>query len=163
VSDRTDGVAPAPRGRGGTPQPLRAALAGVLLFAIGLALGAGLFFLHQRESERLGTWERADGRITDVLPSASGDRVLQRTAFTTADGDRISFTVALSRRLAGTVNDTVPVLYPPDDPRQAVIDHPGRRRLRNIVGGAAALTLVFLGGYVAWYASRRVRMSPPRT
>lgn len=143
--------------------PMRAAIAGVMLFAIGLALGGGLLYIDRQERERLSTWQRADGRITDVLPSPSGDRVLQRTAFTSADGERISFTVATSRRLAGAVNDPVPVLYPPDDPRQAIVDHPGRRRLRNIVGGAAALALTLLGGYVAWYASRWDRMAPPRT
>jgi len=133
---------------------LRAAVAGVLLFAIGLALGAGLIFINQREQERLGTWERAEGRITDVLPAPGGGAMLQHTAFTTAAGERISFTVRTTPRLASAVNATVPVLYPPDDPRQALIDHPGRRRARNIGGGAAALTLILLGGYVAWYASR---------
>lgn len=144
-------------------QPMRAAIAGVMLFAIGLALGGGLLYIDRQERERFSTWQRADGRITDVLPSPSGDRVLQRTAFTSADGERISFAVATSRRLAGAVNDPVAVLYPPDDPRQAIVDHPGRRRLRNIVGGAAALALTLLGAYVAWYASRWDRMAPPRT
>jgi len=145
------------------PRPLRAAVAGVVLFAIGLALGAGLFFMARQERERLATWEYAEGRITDVSPAASGDRVLQRTAFSTPGGERISFTVSTPRRLAGQVHDTVSVLYPPDDPRQAMVDHPGRRRLRNIGGGAAALTLTLLGAYVAWYASRWDRMAPPRT
>ena len=135
----------------------------MFLFAIGLALGAGLFFMSRQEGERLATWESAEGRITDVTPAPSGDRVLQRTAFSTPDGERISFTVSTSRRLAGSVNDTVAVLYPPDDPRQAMVDHPGRRRLRNIGGSALALTLTLLGAYVAWYASRWDRMSPPRT
>ena len=132
-----------------------------MLFAIGLALGAGLFVMARQEGERLATWESAEGRITDVTPS--GDRVLQRTAFTSAGGERISFTVSTPRRLAGKVHDTVSVLYPPDDPRQAIVDHPGRRRLRNIGGGAVALTLTLLGAYVAWYASRWDRMAPPRT
>jgi hypothetical protein len=142
---------------------LQAAIAGVLLFAIGLALGAGLFFIGQRERERSNTWEHADGRITDVLKAPGSGAVLQRTAFTTADGERISVTLRTPARAAGSVGDAVQVLYPSVDPRQAIVDHPGRRRVRNIGGGAAALSLILLGGYVAWYASRWDRMAPPRT
>ena len=146
-----------------TAYPLRAAIAGVFLFAIGLALGGGLLYMNQEEDERLEGWERADGVVTDVTPMPSGDRVMQRTAFTTASGERISITLATAKRSAAAVNDKVTVLYPPEDPQRAVVDRPTRRRMRNAFGGAAALMLMILGAYVAWYASRWDKMASPRT
>jgi hypothetical protein len=142
--------------------PLRAAISGVFLFAIGIALGAGLLYMNQQEDERLQGWERADGVVTDVTPIASGDRVLQRTAFVTASGERISITLSTTRRAAAAVNETVTVFYPPEDPQRAVVDSPVRRRMRNAFGGAASLMLIVLGAYLAWYASRWDRMAPPR-
>jgi hypothetical protein len=143
--------------------PLRAAIAGTFLFAVGIALGGGLLYMNEQEDERIQGWERADGLVTDVTPMASGDRVLQRTAFATASGERVSVTLATPRRAAASVNDTVTVFYPPGDPQRAVIDNPVRRRMRNAFGGAAALVLIVLGAFVAWYASRWDRMAPPRT
>ena len=61
------------------------------------------------------------------------------------------------------VNDPVPVLYHPDHPQDALIDTRRRQWARNALAGGAALTLLILGGSVAWYASRWDRMHPPRT
>jgi uncharacterized protein DUF3592 len=140
--------------------PLKATLAGVLLFAVGLALAGGLFYLDRQERDRLASWDHAEGKVTDNLAPSSGDRVLQRIAFTTTTGTRISFTVAASRRRAYAIGDAVPVLYPADQPESAVVDNVLRRRVRNSFGGGAALILVMLGGYVAWYASRSDRSDP---
>ena len=142
--------------------PLGATIAGVLLFAIGLALGGGLVYVNLQERERFAGWSHADGRVTQVLmhPSASGDVFLPRIVFTTTSGARISFTLPPARRSAHAVNDVVPVLYLDFDPKTAIVEDVSRRRIRNVGGGAAALILVGLGGYVAWYASRFDRMTP---
>lgn len=143
--------------------PVRAAMAGIFLFVIGLALGSGLLYMNQQEDERLEGWERAEGVVTDVTPMAPGDRVMQRTAFATASGERISITIATPKRSAAAVNDKVTVLYPPEEPQRAVVENPVRRRMRNGFGGAASLMLLILGAYLAWYASRWDRMARPRT
>jgi hypothetical protein len=139
--------------------PLGAALAGVLLFAIGLALGGGLLFMDREERGRMEGWQRAEARVTEIVPIPPGNRALQRMSFTTAAGERISFTVSVARTSAAAIGDRVSVLYLADDPRLAVIDNPARRRIRNGAGGAAALALIALGAYVAVYASRLDRPS----
>ena len=141
--------------------PLGATIAGVLLFAVGLALGGGLVYLNLQERERFAGWSRAEGRVTEVLthPSSSGDVFMPRVVFTTSSGARISFTLPAARRPPYAVNDTVPVLYLDFDPKTAMIEDVSRRRIRNVGGAAAALILVCLGGYVAWYASRLDRMT----
>ena len=156
----THPAAASTRGRQG--YPLRAAIAGTLLFAIGIALGGGLLYMNEQEEARLEGWERAEGVVTDVTAAASGDRVMQRTAFATAAGERISITIATPKRSAAAVNDRVTVLYPPEEPQRAVVENPARRRMRNAFGGAAALMLMILGAYVAWYASRWDRMARRR-
>jgi hypothetical protein len=160
VSESDSAAAPAREAR---RYPLRAAMAGVFLFAIGIALGAGLLYMNEQEDARLEGWERAEGLVTDVTAMASGERVMQRTAFATASGERISITVATPRRSAASVNDKVSVLYPPEEPQRAVVENPTRRRMRNAFGGAASVMLMILGAYMAWYASRWDKMAPPRT
>ena len=71
----------------------------------------------------------------------------------TASGDRVSFT-AKPGDSPRYINDTVAVLYHPDHPQDAVIDARARRWTRNALAAGAALLLLVLGGYVAWYASR---------
>jgi hypothetical protein len=93
-------------------------------------------------------------------PSPSGDVFMPRIVFTTSAGARISFTLPAARRSPYAVNDTVPVLYLDFDPKTAIVEDVSRRRIRNVGGAAAALILVCLGGYVAWYASRFDRMTP---
>ena len=52
------------------------------------------------------------------------------------------------------INAPVKVLYRVGNPQEAMIDTSSRRWTRNALAGAAALILLGLGGYVAWYASR---------
>lgn len=137
--------------------PLRAAFAGVLLFATGVAIGVTLLRTHLEDRERLRAWSRADGTVIELLErrSAEGEVTVPLVAFTSASGDRVSFTAGTDVTGAGVyINAPVKVLYRPENPQQALIDRSGRRLLRNLLAGAAALILMGLGGYVAWYASR---------
>jgi len=136
--------------------PLRAAFAGVLLFVTGLAMAGGVWQVARQESLLLQGWLRADGTVVELLKrrTIDGDVQVPLIAFTTSAGDRISFTAPPNRNAAAYVTGPVKVLYHPDHPQDAVIDSTGRRRLRNGLAGVAALVLICLGGYVAWYASR---------
>jgi hypothetical protein len=136
--------------------PLTAAVGGVLLFAVGLAIAAGLLVVNRRESQAIEGWRRADGTVIDVLKRRSAGREVATPliAFTTATGERINFTADVT----GPASEYgprahVPVIYDPAFPQSARVDT--RSRLtRNALGTGAALILLGLGGYVAWYASR---------
>lgn len=146
--------------------PLRAAFAGVLLFALGLAIAGGLLRIILQDRERLRGWSRADGRVIELLErrSPEGDVTVPLIAFTAASGDRISFTGATDvKRASVYVNAPIKVLYRPENPQEARIDTPARRWTRNALAGGAALILLGLGGYVAWYASRWDKIAPPST
>lgn len=137
--------------------PLRAAFAGVLLFAVGVAIGVSLLRTHLQDRERLREWSRADGTVIELLTrrSVEGEVTVPLIAFTSAAGDRVSFTAGTDVKGSGVyINAPMKVLYRPENPQEAVIDPAGRRRLRNVLAGAAALLLMALGGHVAWYASR---------
>ena len=58
--------------------PLRAAFAGVLLFAIGLAIAGGLLRTNLQDRENLREWSRADGTVVELLKrrSAEGDVIV---------------------------------------------------------------------------------------
>ena len=135
--------------------PLRAALAGTLLFVIGLGIAGGLYQVNRQEQEQLRGWRSASGTVVELLKrrSADGEIVLPLVSFLTASGERVSFT-ARPAESPRYVNDTVAVLYHPDHPQDALIDTRARRWTRNGLAGSAALILVVIGGYVAWYASR---------
>ena len=137
--------------------PLRAAFAGVLLFAIGLAIAGGLLRTNLQDRENLREWSRADGTVVELLErrSAEGDVTVPLIAFTSASGDRVSFTAGTDVKGASVyINAPVKVLYRAGNPQEALIDPSGRRWTRNALAGAAALLLMGMGGYVAWYASR---------
>ena|SRR5258708_1647373 len=145
--------------------PLKAASAGVLLFAIGLAVAAGTYQVNVQEQERLAGWQHANGTIVELLKrrSPEGDVTVPLIAFTTASGERVSFTgTSDARDSPSYVSAQVRVIYPPDHPQDAVVDARAHRWTRNALAAGAALALVTLGGYVAWYASRRDSMAPPR-
>lgn len=137
--------------------PLRAALAGVLLFAIGVAIGVSLLRTHLQDRERLREWSRADGTVIELLTrrSVEGDVTVPLIAFTSASGDRVSFTAGTDVKGSGFyINAPMKVLYRAANPQEAVIDPAARRWTRNALAGLAALILMGLGGHVAWYASR---------
>jgi hypothetical protein len=135
--------------------PLRAAFAGTLLFVIGLAIAGSVYQVNRQEQEQLRGRRRAEGTVVELLRrrSADGDVVFPLVSFMTASGERVSFT-ARPGDSPRYVNDTVPVLYHPDHPQDALIDTRARRWTRNGLAGGAALLLLALGGYVTWYASR---------
>ena len=132
-------------------------MAGILLFVIGLAIAGGAYQVNEREQEQLRGWRRADGTVVELLRrrTANGEVLVPLIAFKTASGERVSVTVSEP----GTdspyyINAAVKVLYHPDHPQDAAIDTSARRWTRNALAGGAALILLALGGYVAWYASR---------
>jgi uncharacterized protein DUF3592 len=136
--------------------PIRAAFAGVLLFVIGLGIAGGAWRTNAEEQERLKGWRRADGTVVELLKrrSPDGEIPMPVIAFTTASGERVSFTAATDRSSPYYVAAPVKVLYHPDHPQDALIDTSARRWTRNTLAAAAALILLGLGGYVSWYASR---------
>ena len=137
--------------------PLRAAFSGVLLFAIGVAIGVSLLRTHLQDRERLSEWSRADGTVIELLKrrSAEGEVTVPLIAFTSASGDRVSFTAGTDVKGSGVyINAPMKVLYRAANPQEALIDNSSRRWVRNGLGAAAAVVLMVLGGYVAWYASR---------
>jgi Protein of unknown function (DUF3592) len=137
--------------------PLRAAFAGVLLFVIGLAIAGGAYQVNDREREQLRGWRRADGTVVELLKrrTIDGDVLVPLIAFTTASGERVSFTAnPAGQDSPYYINGAVKVLYHPDHPQDARIDTSARRWTRNALAVGGALILLVLGGYVAWYASR---------
>ena len=101
---------------------VRATLAGILLFVIGLAIAGGAFQNYRRERERLEGWDRAEGRVAQIL-HLSGGASRPVVSFTASNGDHIRFTAvgALTGR-AYQVGDSVIVLYPRDDPSAARLE-----------------------------------------
>jgi hypothetical protein len=141
VSDRTGRV---------TGHPLGATLAGTLLFVIGLAIGAGTYENWWKERELRTQLVTAQGTVVAVLGQKDSGRPV--VAFVTSSGDHLSFTDRRTGRFA--IGNAVRVLYPTANPLAAIVDDTSTRRLRTLAGSAAALLLIFLGAYVAWYARR---------
>ncbi len=135
--------------------PVRATLAGILLFAIGLAIGGGAYENYRREGDRLEGWQRVNGQVVQLL-AAPGGASRPVIGFTAADGDRIRFTASgPGSDRAYRVGDSVAVLYPMTNPSAARIDTPVIRWARSVFAAAGAVILMALGAYVAWYARRR--------
>ena len=137
--------------------PLRAAFAGVLLFIIGLGIAGGTLQVNWREQDQLRGWDHADGTVVELLRrrTVNGEILVPLVAFKTASGERVSFTLGESGADSPYyINAPVKVLYHPGHPQDALIDTRSRRWTRNALAGGAALILLALGGYVAWYASR---------
>lgn len=142
-------------------QTLRATLAGVLLFAIGIAIGGGAIVNYQRERANLEGWQRADGEVLYFLTGPDG-KPRPQIGFS-AGGERFRFTGvgALANR-AYKVGDHVEVLYPADDPRAARLESPAIRWGRTLYAGAGAILLMALGGYLAWYSRTRGLTATPQ-
>ena len=132
--------------------PIRATLAGVLLFAIGAAIGAGAVINYQRERADLAGWTRASGEVMQLLETSGGPRPI--VSFAAADGTRFRFTARTARGTSYKVGDPVTVLYPGDDPSSARIDQPLARWGRPAFAAAGSVVLMALGAYVAWYARK---------
>lgn len=136
--------------------PLRATIAGVLLFVIGLAIAGSTVISARRDRERRAAWISAAGTVVDVLPGPANGAARPVVAFDTPEGERVRFTPVtrgLLRELK--VGDPVAVLYPFGLPSEARIDPRGMRWTRTGIAIGAALVLMVMGGYVAWYAQRR--------
>jgi len=140
--------------------PLGATIAGVVLFAVGLAIAGGVYQINVKERDLRRGWIASEGTVTEVLKrrTIDGDRFSPLVVFQTSSGTRVSFTAAAAEETPSfAIGDKVAVRYPPAFPERAEVDYPQRRLLRNAIAIAAALLLMALGGYVAWYASRLQR------
>jgi len=136
--------------------PVRATLAGVLLFVIGLAIAASTVISGLRERERRAAWLKADGSVVDVLPGPAGGSPRPVVSFETPEGERIRFTPSTQGAWqTPKLGEAVAVIYPFGMPNEARIDPRGLRWTRIGIAIGAALLLMALGGYVAWYAQRR--------
>jgi hypothetical protein len=130
--------------------PVGAAYAGVFLFIIGVAIGVSILEANRRERGRLQGWLRADGTVVALLAGANGAR--PQVAFSAASGERVSFTLQQSPARQFVVGERLPVLYRAEEPRDARLDPRTARWTRNALAACAALLLMTLGAYVAWYA-----------
>jgi hypothetical protein len=145
--------------------PLTATYAGLILFTVGVGLGGAVYASNRQATALLPGWMAAPGSVTDVLTRNRGgrDSLQAIIAFKTPSGDLVSFTDPNPTAHSPYVlHQAVPVVYPGDHPQRAIIDPRPRLWIRSAIGGAGALALMGLGGYVAWCASR-LRRDPPLT
>ena len=101
--------------------PLRTAFAGVLLFAIGLAIAGGAYRANRQDQEKLAGWRTADGVVIDLIKQRTPEEEVigPLIAFTTAAGERVGFTSDQSRAAAPLYVDAqVSVLYHPETIRR---------------------------------------------
>ena len=78
-------------------------------------------------------------------------------SFSASDGQHYSFTVRDTPLVKGT---RVAVIYPSVEPRDARLDPGYRVWLRTAFAAAAALAMIVLGGYAAWYARQWAQQRP---
>jgi hypothetical protein len=134
------------------------------LFTIGLGFAGAAYESSRQTTVLQPGWLAATGSVTDVLTRDHGGRRISQAiiAFKAPSGDLVSFTDPNpSARSPYSVGQSVPIVYPGDSPQRAIIDPRQRLWMRTAAAGAAALVLMCLGGYVAWYASRLQREAPP--
>ena len=112
MPDRPDGV-----GR----HPLGATIAGVLLFAVGVAMAASTYETSWQNRERGHRLLTAEGTVVAVVGGTNAGRPV--VSFATASGERLGFT----DRRSGTYapGQRVTVRYPPENPTAAIIDDGG--------------------------------------
>jgi hypothetical protein len=133
---------------------VRATLAGILLFAIGIAIGGGAVVNYQRERAALEGWQRADAHVVEMVTRSGTTR--PRVSFVAANGERIRSDV--TGPLTGKsyqVGDAVVIIYPLDDPAHPQLESPAIRWARTVYAGVGGLALMAIGAYIAWYARRR--------
>ena len=136
--------------------PVRATLAGVLLFVIGLAIAGSTIISERRDREARSGWVTANGTVVEMLPAPPDGSPRPVVAFDTPEGERVRFTpLGRSTWRALKIGDAVPVIYPFMLPNQARIDPRSIRWVRIGIALGAALLLMALGGYVARYAQRK--------
>ena len=136
--------------------PVRATLAGVLLFVVGMAIAGSTIITEKRDRERRDGWVQANGTVVEMLPGPPNEPPRPVVAFDTAEGERVRFTpIGRSTWRTLKVGDAVPVIYPFMLPNDARIDPRSIRWVRLGIALGAALVLMGLGGYVARYAQRR--------
>jgi hypothetical protein len=134
---------------------LGASIAGVLLFAMGVAIAAGTYEAYSKDR---GARERllvADGTVVAVI--GQGRSVRPVVAFVTSAGEHLSFTGKAPGSFAS--GNRVQVLYPPQNPVAAIVDDRASIRSRALLTTAVALLSAVLGAYVAWTA-RRAQLRP---
>ena len=136
--------------------PVRATLAGVLLFTIGLAIAGSTIINERRNRELRQAWVHVTGTVVDTLPGPSDGAPRIVVAFDTAAGERVRFTpTGRATWQTPKAGDAVPVMYPFGLPSEARLDPRSIRWTRLGIAIGAGVVLMALGGYVAWYASRR--------
>jgi hypothetical protein len=140
-----------------TEYPVRATLAGVLLFVVGMAIAGSTVISERRDRELREGWISVNGTVVDMLPAPPNGSPRPVVAFDTAEGERVRFTaIGRSTWRALKIGDAVPVIYPFALPNQARIDPRAIRWTRTGIALGSALVLMVLGGYVAWYARSRI-------
>jgi hypothetical protein len=130
----------------------------VLLFVIGLAIAGSTVLTERRERERRGALIEVTGTVVEMMPGPANGSPRPVVSFETPEGDRIRFTpFGRGTWRTPNVGDAVPVVYPLGLPNEARIDPRSIRWTRLGIALGAALLLMVIGGYVAWYAGRRDR------
>ena len=144
MPDRPDGV-----GR----HPLGATIAGVVLFAIGVAVAASTYETSWQNRERGHRLLTAEGTVVAVVGGTNAGRPV--VSFATASGERLGFT----DRRSGTYapGQRVTVRYPPENPTAAIIDD-GGVNAKTMLPTMAGLLVAVFGAYVAW-AGRRSQLT----
>jgi hypothetical protein len=130
---------------------MRAALAGVVLFAVGIAIAAGTYETYWKNREAREQLLSAEGTVVAVLGQGSSVRPV--VSFVSNAGDHLSFT----GKQPGPYSpgSRVRVLYPAANPDAAIVDDPGSARAKTIFPTLAGLLVAALGAYVAWSARSR--------
>jgi hypothetical protein len=135
---------------------VRAAIAGVVLFAIGIAIAAGTYETYWRSRQAREQLLAAEGTVVAVLGKGSSVRPV--VSFVTHAGEHLSFTG--KQPGAYSPGNRVHVLYPSTNPDAAILDDVGRSRAKTILPTAAGLLVAVLGAYIAWSARRTLLSSP---
>lgn len=136
--------------------PVRATLAGVFLFVVGMAIAGSTVITELRDREQRAAWVQVSGTVVDTLPGPPNGSPRPVVSFDTPEGERIRFTpTARGTWRTPQTGETVPVIYPIGLPGEARIDPRSLRWTRTGIALGAALLLMAIGGYVARYARRR--------